>query len=164
MSRALTGSSDRARRISACGGGGAAALESALADHDGSVLGDPSEILAGGGSGAGILGHVLGAKQLEVAQHIAGSSGLDLGSVAKLLPMLAPMVMGYLGRKQRADGLDAGGLAEMLGGEKKSLEGAGPGLGGLSKILGGDGDGDGDMMDDIKGMAGGLLGKLSGRK
>jgi hypothetical protein len=107
-----------------------------------------------------------GAKQLEVAQHIAGSSGLDLGSVAKLLPMLAPMVMvmGYLGRKQRADGLDAGGLAEMLGGEKKSLEGAGPGLGGLSKILGGDGDGDGDMMDDIKGMAGGLLGKLSGRK
>ena len=128
------------------------------------MLGDPSEILAGGGSGAGILGHVLGAKQLEVAQHIAGSSGLDLGSVAKLLPMLAPMVMGYLGRKQRADGLDAGGLAEMLGGEKKSLEGAGPGLGGLSKILGGDGDGDGDMMDDIKGMAGGLLGKLSGRK
>jgi hypothetical protein len=164
VSRALTGSSDRARRISASGGGGAAALESALADHDGSVLGDPSEILAGGGSGAGILGHVLGAKQLEVAQHIAGSSGLDLGSVAKLLPMLAPMVMGYLGRKQRADGLDAGGLAEMLGGEKKSLEGAGPGLGGLSKILGGDGDGDGDMMDDIKGMAGGLLGKLSGRK
>jgi hypothetical protein len=139
---------------------GAAALTAALGDHDGSVLDDPSDILAGGGSGAGILGHVLGAKQPEVAQHIAGSSGLDLGAITKLLPMLAPMVMGYLGRKQRSDGLDSGGLANMLGGERKAIEGASPGLGGLSKIL--DRDGDGDMMDDIKDMAGGLLGGASG--
>ena len=135
---------------------GATALRSALDDHDGSVLDDPGAVLAGQGEGDGILGHILGAKRTEVEQHVAGQSGLDLGQVAKLLPMLAPMVMGFLGKKQRDEGLDAGGLAGALGGERKNLEAASPGLGGLASIL--DRDGDGNMMDDLSGMAGGLLG------
>jgi hypothetical protein len=69
-------------------------------------------------------------------------------------------LMEQLGRKQRSDGLDSGGLANMLGGERKAIDVASPGLGGLSKIL--DRDGDGNMFDDIKDMAGGLLGGASG--
>lgn len=135
---------------------GADSLRRALDDHDGSVLDDPSALLGGGGDGEGILGHILGAKRQDVEQHVAGSSGLDLGQVTKLLPMLAPMVMGVLGRKQRSEGLDAGGLAGMLGGERSELESSSPDLGGLASIL--DRDGDGSMMDDLTGMAGGLLG------
>ena len=141
---------------------GAASLRSALDDHDGSVLDDPSELLAGGGEGEGILGHILGGKRGGVEQHVAGSSGLDVGQVTKLLPMLAPMVMGFLGKKQRDEGLDAGGLAGVLGGERRNLEAADPGLGGLAGIL--DRDGDGDVMDDLSSVAGGLLGGGSKQK
>jgi len=138
---------------------GAAALRTALDDHDGSVLDDPSDLLTGGGSGEGILSHVLGAKRSGVEQAVSDSSGLDLGSVTKLLPMLAPMLMGALGKKSKEGGMDAGALAGFLGGERASAESSRPGLGGLAKLI--DRDGDGDFMDDVKEMAGGLTGDKS---
>ncbi len=153
---------------------GAAALSSALDDHDGSVFGQLGDLLgSGGGDGAKILGHVLGNKQGSVEQKIAGDAGLDFGSVAKLLPILAPLVMGYLSKRKQSDGLDAGGLGALLGNERQAQEAKNPGLGGLASIL--DADGDGSIMDDVMGMAtgatggsskgglGGLLGKLLGR-
>lgn len=152
---------------------GAEALASALDDHDDSVFGSLGGLLEGGGDGSKILGHVLGAKQPKVEQQIAGQAGLDFGTVAKLLPVLAPLVMGYLSKKKQTDGLDSGGLGSLLQNERKAQEATSPGLGGLASIL--DADGDGSIMDDVMGMAtgggessskgglGGLLGKLLGR-
>ncbi len=80
--------------------------------------------------------------------------------VTKLLPMLAPVVMGALGRQKRQRGLDAGGLASMLGAERSDMERANPAAGMLGKLL--DQDGDGSAVDDIARLGKGLLGGLFG--
>ena len=81
---------------------GAGALAAALSrDHDGSILDNLSGALAAPDqrAGAGILGHVFGGKQEAVQSALGTSAGLDAGSMGKLLTMLAPLVMGALGKK-----------------------------------------------------------------
>jgi hypothetical protein len=143
---------------------GAQALAGALdRDHDGSVLDDLGGFLGGGGAaglGAGILGHVLGGKQSAAAEGLSGLSGLDKGSAGQLLAILAPIVLGALGRQKRSQGLDSGGLASWLGKQDtRARQQAPSGVGGL---LGGllDQDGDGSVMDDVAQMGAGLLGNL----
>ena len=135
---------------------GAAALEGALArDHDGSVLDNLSGFLGSGdtGAGEGILGHLLGGKRQGLESAISKSSGLGADSMAKLLPMLAPIVMGALGKKQREGSLDASGLASMLSGERREIERQAPETGGiLTRFLDQDGDGDVDLGDLAKGV------------
>ncbi len=89
--------------------------------------------------------------------------GLGGGSdlFKSLLPMLAPIVMGFLGKQAAgsaasAQGADAGGgLGDLVGG----LLGGGEGGGGLGDmlggLLGGGGDGGGGGLGDL---LGGLLG------
>lgn len=142
---------------------GANALASALDDHDDSVFGKLGDLL-GSDDGAKILGHVLGNKTEATQQRIAGGSGLDMGSVSKLLPMLAPLVMGYLGKQKKAEGLGADDLAGRLQAERSKTEEQAPGLGGLAAII--DTDGDGLDLDDVTNLAkgsgglGGLLGNI----
>lgn len=139
---------------------GAAALAGALdRDHDGSALNDlPALLGGGGGAGAGILKHILGGKQGAVAGGIGAAAGLDPAKSGQLLSMLAPIVMGALGSAKKRGGLDAGGLAAMLGQERANLGAQGGGaLGGLMQLI--DRDGDGSVVDDI----GGMLGKMMGR-
>ncbi len=143
-------------------GDGAAALAVALGrDHDGSVLDDLSGLLSAPerSSGAGILGHVFGRRQEAVQSALGQSTGLDAGSMGKLLTMLAPLVMGALGRSQRQRGLDAGGLAGLLDEERRSASAQAPDLGGLlGGLLDADGDGDTDLGDALK-LAGKFFGK-----
>jgi hypothetical protein len=144
---------------------GAQQLAGALSrDHDGSVLdnlgglfGHPGAAAAGGD---GILGHVFGPRRPAVESNVGRVAGLDPATVSRLLMLLAPVVLGALGRRQRQQGLDQGGLSEVLSGERRHLERALPGgpggLGGLGALL--DADGDGHVMDDLAGTLGGLLG------
>jgi hypothetical protein len=141
---------------------GRSSLASALdRDHDGSILDDVAGFLGGGGGGdvgSGILRHVFGSKQSSLSQALGGASGLDASSVTRILAMLAPLVMGALGKAKRARGLDADGLASMLGAEKKAAAQAAPdAIGMLSKML--DADGDGSVVDDVTNLLGGLFGK-----
>lgn len=148
---------------------GAEALAGALArDHDGSLLDNIGGLLAGQAAGkqvdgTGILGHLLGAKRGRVEQAVSSSSGLDLGAVAKLLPLLAPIVMSLLGKTKKEQGLDVGGLASMLGGERDEIDRQAPGMAGMvGQLL--DADGDGSVADDLLKMGGGLLGGFLGKK
>lgn len=139
---------------------GADALSSALArDHDGSILNDLVGFFGSGNPGAGpnILGHVFGGKTDAMASVLGRASGLNARAAGSLLAMLAPLVMGALGRTQRQGGLDAGGLADMLGTERSRLEQSTPGFNGLARML--DFDGDGQIMDDV-GQIAGVLGQL----
>jgi hypothetical protein len=131
-------------------------------DHDGSVLDNLGGLLGGGGAqlgqqGAGILGHIFGNRQPAVATKVGRASGLDAATAGRLLMMLAPLVLGALGRAQRQRGLDSGGLSDVLGRERQRVEQTNPQHGGLLNVLL-DRDGDGQIMDDLAGMAGGLLG------
>jgi hypothetical protein len=83
---------------------GAAALNDALDDHDGSILNNLGGILSGAaasGIGGAILGHIFGGNRGTVEQGVAKSSGLNAQQVAQLLAMLAPIVMGVLGRMKQ---------------------------------------------------------------
>ncbi|MEM7480561.1 MAG: DUF937 domain-containing protein [Acidobacteriota bacterium] len=145
--------------------GGADALLGALdRDHDGSVLDDLGGFLgnsgAAVGAGDGILRHVLGGRRATAEGQLAQASGLDAASAGKLLAMLAPLVLGALGKSRRSGGLDSGGLADLLGQEQRRARQSMPsGMGGL---LGGllDADGDGEVMDDALKMGGKMLGSL----
>jgi hypothetical protein len=138
--------------------GKAGALANALGRHDGSVLDDVAGYLGRGGDtgdGDGILGHVLGGRKETVQTGLGQAAGLDPAKAATLLAMLAPLVMGALGKAQREKGLDTGGLAGMLGSEQQRATDAAPGvMGMLTSLL--DRDRDGSVMDDI----GAMLGKL----
>lgn len=133
-------------------------------DHDGSILDDLSGFLAKPevGSGDGILRHALGPKRAAVEQEIGRQAGLDVGAVAKLLPMLAPLVMGALGRAKRESQLDVGGLASLLAGERQRAEVGSGSMAMLAGLL--DADRDGDITDDVAKAGVGLLGKLFGRR
>ncbi|MFW6040185.1 MAG: DUF937 domain-containing protein [Gemmatimonadota bacterium] len=96
-------------------GGGLGELAGALAGAlGGQAFGDaatPSGSAVKVLDGAGILEHVLGGRRRTVERGIGQASGLDVSQIAKLLPLLAPIVMAALGKLKRKEGLDAGGLA-----------------------------------------------------
>ena len=147
---------------------GAASLLGALErDHDGSVLDDIGGFLGQGSgaadSGMGILKHVFGGRESTVQNTLAGSSGVDAGQMRQIMAMLAPLVLGMLGRNQRQQGLDIGGLTDLLGGERRAVERKAPGA---TDLIGGllDSDGDGAVTDDLAKLGGGLLGGLFGGK
>lgn len=140
---------------------GAQAIHDAVTrDHDGSILDNPNAAATAGSTADGdaILGHVLGDRRSMAEQGISRASGLDMSKVGPLLAMLAPLVMGALGRAQRSGNLGAGGLASVLGMERDALGASAPGvLGVISRLL--DRDHDGSVLDDVGGMLGGLLGR-----
>jgi hypothetical protein len=149
-------------RNSASSSGASSLLGALDRDHDGSILDDVAGYLGGGGditSGAGILGHVLGGGQPGIEQAVSKSSGVDLASVGKIMAMVAPLIMGALGKEKRRQGLDASGLAAALGQQERAARQASPSATDFfSRML--DSDGDGDSVDDIVKMGSGLLGSL----
>ncbi len=149
---------------------GAESLNTALEqDHDGSILGNLGglgSMIFGGQDAApprqadagGILGHILGGNQAPVVQEVSNQSGLGGGQVAQILMMLAPIVMGYLGRQKQQQGVGADGLGGLLGGLLGGQQAAAapqssgnPMMDMASSYL--DKDGDGSSMDDIASMA-----------
>lgn len=80
-------------------------------DHDGAILDQLNEYLGGTAqlsprttNGAGILEHTLGDRQTEVQRALSAKSGLDMGSIGQLLALLAPIVMGMLGKRGTSTG------------------------------------------------------------
>ncbi|WP_412985207.1 DUF937 domain-containing protein [Pontimicrobium sp. IMCC45349] len=157
---------------------GAEGLLGALnSKHDGSILDDLGGLFSGGvdqsvmDDGGKILGHVLGSKQQNVESALSQKSGIDAGSVAQILKVAAPILMGVLGKQQKQQKVsNQGGLEGLLRGllnnnspqQEQSF---------LESIL--DADGDGSVIDDVAGMVlggdkkkggiGGLLGGLFGK-
>jgi hypothetical protein len=142
---------------------GAAKLAQALErDHDGSILDDLPGFLSRGDTrdGEGILKHALGSRRPAVEAEVAKQTGLDAKSVSGLLPLLAPLVMGALGRQKQRESLDTGGLSSLLAGEGKRAKEVAPGaLGLLGSLLDDEGDGldAGDLADAGKKFLGGLM-------
>ena len=101
---------------------------------------DIGSLLSGGAqSGDPELGGLLGGKGAQASQLMANKLGISAGTAAKLIPMVAPLIIGMLMKK----GSSTGGPPGAGGG----------GLGGLGSIL--DRDGDGSILDDLGGLFGG---------
>ena len=87
-------------------------------------------------------------------------SGLDAGTVAKLLSMLAPVVLGAIGRHQRQEKLDSDGLSQYLNQERESLHKADPKQASIfGKLLDQDGDADFDASDMMR-LGSTMLGQM----
>lgn len=137
--------------------GGAEALASALDnDHDGSLLDNLNDIISGkaqeinprAANGEGILKHILGGKKGGIMDMVSQISGLEQGKAGNLMSILAPIVMGMLGRQKQQSGIDAGGLASILAsalGQQRQRGGMASSL--IKGIL--DRDGDGSAIDDV---------------
>ncbi|MEO6589654.1 MAG: DUF937 domain-containing protein [Pyrinomonadaceae bacterium] len=134
---------------------GADALNQTLQqNHNGDVLNNLGSYIGNPNSddGLGILGHIFGNKQGAVAQQVSQNSGLNIGQTAQLLITLAPIIMGFLGKKQQDQGLDADGLSSLLQGQQQQMQSSGnPIMDMVSGFL--DKNNDGSAMDDLATMA-----------
>ena len=148
---------------------GSAAIEAALAKHDG-FSGASSVDDVDQEDGQKIVSHVFGDNADQVAQTLTNdqkTAGIDFG---KLLPILAPIVMGLIANGHKSSSTSTssgGGLGDILGGilgggqqQGQSSGGGGLGdiLGGLGGLLGGGGNSGSGGGIDIGGILGGLLG------
>jgi len=146
---------------------GAASLSNALdRDHDGGILENLMGMLSGNvqpqneraANGAGILNHILGDRQGGVSSMVSQMSGLNNNQTSQLMTMLAPIVMGMLGKTKRENGLDEGGLASLLNGTVSQQQNSNPTMALVTRFL--DSDGDGSIMDDVANMGMKFLGGL----
>lgn len=145
---------------------GLAGLIRALAggNHSRYLEGDETGIVDDGNA---ILGHIFGSKDVSrgVAAHAAQTSGISDGTLKQMLPMVAAMIMGALGKKTM--GGTGGGigdlLGQVLGGGTGGPAAASPGTSGggfgdiLGQVLGGSGSASGG------GGLGDILGQLTGQ-
>jgi hypothetical protein len=128
---------------------GLKALTSALGNQDPGLLGSLAGMLGGSNqsslisNGSSLLSGLLGGGATgALAGAVAKFAGIGDGPAKSLLGMLAPVVMGTIGKQQQSAGLDAGGLAKMLLGQKDNIASAMPS--GFAQLLGGTG-----LLDSI---------------
>ncbi len=111
---------------------GQQSLEKALErDHDGSILDNLSGFLSGNftpsnpktANGMGILSHLFKGEEETAALSISEASGIDTGKIMKIMAMLAPVLLGMLGkaRQQPQAEQSGGGLLDILTGATKSV-------------------------------------------
>ena len=139
---------------------GAESLNKALENHDGSILNNVMGFLDNPQSedGLGILGHLFGNSTSNVAQAVSKSSGLDQNSSMQLLTMLAPLVLGFLGKEKKQNNLDADGLNNLTSMLSNNLSQSNPDIMSfVGSLL--DSNKDGNFLDEALGMLGGFFGK-----
>lgn len=84
---------------------GSKALESALSkDHDGSILEDLVSAITNPDTknGDGILEHVLSHQKSDIIDKLASQTNAKSDQVASIMTIVAPIIMGELGKKQKA--------------------------------------------------------------
>ncbi len=119
--------------------GGLDSLLGALSSgHHSQYLDDPSTLANPEtvNDGNGILGHILGSKDVSraLAQQVSGSTGISDTLIKQMLPLVASLAMGAMAKRSR------GG---MEGGEMQT---------GLASML--DFNRDGSAIDDVIGLVG----------
>ncbi|AYO57024.1 hypothetical protein CO230_02100 [Chryseobacterium sp. 6424] len=158
----------------------AEALNNALdKDHDGSILDDPTQIENRQQEGGSILDHIFGGHKTQVENQLSQNTGISIDKIGPVLAMLAPLIMGYIGKQKNAGGVTSGGLGDLLGGilgnaqNKARAEPSNPLNDILGNVLGGAGNKQGNPLNDLlggvlggqpQGGLGGILGNILGGK
>lgn len=117
-------------RANASDPAGALSLGQALGGHDGSLLGADLGAIDQQ-DGQAIVENIFGGNTNDVIAQLGGVRGAGgSGLIAKLLPILAPFVLAWLGKKLRGQG----GMGDILG---QVLGGAAGGAGGSAGVAAG---------------------------
>lgn len=165
----------------------AEALNNALdKDHDGSILDNPSQVEARQQEGGSILDHIFGGQKATVENQLSQNTGISMDKIGPILAMLAPVIMGYIGKEKQSSGVNSGGgLGDLLGGilggaqNQAQAEPSNPLNDILGSVLGGSqANNSGNPLNDILGSVlggsnqkqqsqgglGGLIGSILGGK
>ena len=156
---------------------GAGQLSDLLAKQEPGLLGNLTSYIGSSQHGAlvdygtGMVGQLLGGSAVgDLAGAVSKYAGIGEPAANSLIGTLGPVVLGSLAQHQKANKLDAGGLASLLAGQKDAIAAALPA--GLSTVAGGTGwlatainaivppVGTGGVADAARGVAdqvGGLL-------
>ncbi len=110
--------------------GGARRLMSVISEQTGDLQSFASSLIApsqSAATGNSILSSLIGGSTPgTIASGIANMLGLSTNAVQTILGLVTPLVLGGLRRAQNARGLDADGLARMLGEQKENITDAIP--------------------------------------
>lgn len=111
----------------------------ATAGTDGPAEGGLTSLLGGGTAAVGTLGSrllsmVFGGNGAAVSDAIGRTSGVKSTTASSILSILAPVVLGILGRRVRDEGLSANGLTSLLTNEAGSIRNMAPA--GLASLIG----------------------------
>ena len=164
----------------------AEALNNALdKDHDGSILDNPAQVESRLQEGGSILDHIFGGQKGQVENQLSQNTGISMDKIGPVLAMLAPLIMGYIGKEKQSSGVNSGGgLGDLLGGilggaqNQAQAEPSNPLNDILGSVLGGGSQqSSGNPLNDIlgnvlgggqqqqqQGGLGGLLGSILGGK
>ncbi|ANF51146.1 hypothetical protein A0O34_11745 [Chryseobacterium glaciei] len=137
----------------------AEALNNALdKDHDGSILNDSSQLEARQAEGGSILSHIFGGDKQNVENQLSQNTGISIDKIGPILAMLAPVIMGYIGKEKQQSNVGAGGLGDLLGGilgnasNQAQTQGSSPLNDILGSVLGGgQSQSSGNPLNDILG-------------
>ncbi len=154
-------------------------------DHDGSILNDISQADARQAEGGSILDHIFGGNKVNVENQLSQNTGISMDKIGPILAMLAPVIMGYIGKEKQQSNVNAGGLGDLLGGilggasQQAQAQDSNPLNDILGSVLGGgQAQSSGNPLNDILGSVlgggnqqqaqqgglGGLLGSILGGK
>lgn len=104
------------------------AFSAAVDEADGGLFDDLAGALGGSGgssmisTGLKLATSLFGDNKMGLlGSAISAFSGLSSGSSKSLLGMALPLLLSMLSKKKKADGLDAGGLIDMLMGQKDNV-------------------------------------------
>lgn len=107
---------------------GAAALNAAVVQQQPGILANLANMIGSSGqralidSGTSILTSLLGGSTTSaLIGAISKYVGINEGISRSLMGLLGPIVMGGLGQQQRASGLDASGMANLLSSQKDNI-------------------------------------------
>lgn len=165
----------------------AEALNNALdKDHDGSILDNPAQVENRVQEGGSILDHIFGGQKAQVENQLSQNTGISMDKIGPVLAMLAPLIMGYIGKEKQSSGVNSGGgLGDLLGGilggaqNQAQAEPSNPLNDILGSVLGGGSQqssgnplndilgsvlGGGQQQQQQQGGLGGLLGSILGGK
>lgn len=165
----------------------AEALNNALdKDHDGSILDNPAQVESRLQEGGSILDHIFGGQKAQVENQLSQNTGISMDKIGPVLAMLAPLIMGYIGKEKQSNGVNSGGgLGDLLGGilggaqNQAQAEPSNPLNDILGSVLGGSPQqssgnplndilgsvlGGGQQQQQQQGGLGGLLGSILGGK
>ena len=163
----------------------AEALNNALdKDHDGSILDNPAQVESRLQEGGSILDHIFGGQKAQVENQLSQNTGISMDKIGPVLAMLAPLIMGYIGKEKQSNGVNSGGgLGDLLGGilggaqNQAQAEPSNPLNDLLGSVLGGGSQqssgnplndilgsvlGGGQQQQQQQGGLGGLLGSILG--
>lgn len=162
----------------------AEALNNALdRDHDGSILDNPSQAIERESEGKSILDHIFGGNKANVESQLSQNTGISMDKIGPALAMLAPIIMGYIGKEKQQNNVNSGGLGDLLGGilggasQQAQTQQSSPLNDILGSVLGGgQTQSSGNPLNDILGSVlgggnnkqqgglGGILGNILGGK